>query len=50
MKRLKVSIKPFSLTVGVMFSEKNLSSINTDNVKLTRKLIGRKAKGHRKKE
>ena len=38
MKGLTVSIKAISVTVGVMVSENNLSSIDTDNVNL-RKLF-----------
>lgn len=39
MKGLIVSIKPISVTVAVMVSENKISSVNTDNVKLTRKLF-----------
>lgn len=41
MKGLTVSIKPISVTVGVMISENNLSNTNIDNAKLIRKLFKR---------
>lgn len=37
MEVFPTSIKPISVTVRVIVSDNNLSSINTDNVKLTRK-------------
>lgn len=39
MKGFTLSIKPISVTAGIMVSENHLSSINTDNVKLKKKFL-----------
>lgn len=50
MKGLTLSIKPISVTAGIMVSENHLRSINTDNVKLRRKFLKTTCGNERKYE